>query len=95
LTKFGDILDKYVILKLPLSQYKGTNRTLESDFQIVGSEVREKIRKDEERLLKLYFRNWHAPYHSNLEGWRNESPTTTLLLYRSGIQEKRVTQYIS
>lgn len=78
MTKFGDILDKYVVLKLPLNRYKGTSRTLESDFQIVGSEVREGIRKDEERLLSLYFRHWQAPYHGNLKGWRNDTPVYIL-----------------
>lgn len=78
MTKFGDILDKYVVLKLPLNQYKVTSRTLESGFQIAGPEVRERIRKDEERLLSLYFKNWRAPYSGNLKGWRNESPIYVL-----------------
>ncbi len=69
--EFGDVLDKYVVLKLPISRYKGTDRNLGSDFRIVGSEAREQIRKDEERLLRLYFRHWQAPYSGNLKGWRN------------------------
>lgn len=74
MANFCNILDKYVVLKLPLNRYRGTNHTLESDFQIASSEVREKIRNDEKRLLKLYFYYWQAPYHGNLKGWRNESP---------------------
>ena len=72
--KFGDILDKYVVLKLPLNLYKGTAHTLKSDFQIAGAEVRERIRKDEKRLLRLYFKNWHLPYYCKLKGWRDDSP---------------------
>ena len=53
--KFGDELDKYVVLKLPLNRYKNTSRPLEIGFQIAGLEVRERIKKDEERLLKLNF----------------------------------------
>lgn len=76
--KFGDELDKHVVLKLPLDKYKGTTRTLEAGFEIVGSEVRERIRRDEKRLLKLYFHNWVAPYYGNLKGWRDESPIYVL-----------------
>lgn len=76
--KFGDKLDKYMILKLPLDKYKGKTHTLEVGFQITGSEVRGKIREDEKRLLKSYFRNWVAPYYSNLKGWRDESPIYVL-----------------
>ncbi len=76
--EFGDVLDKYVVLKLPISRYKGTDRNLGSDFRIVGSEAREQIRKDEERLLRLYFRHWQAPYSGNLKGWRNDSPIYVL-----------------
>ncbi len=72
--EFGEELDKYVVLKLPLDKYKGTTRTLEAGFKIAGFEVREKIRKDEKRLLKLYFCNWTAPYYGNLRGWRYDCP---------------------
>ncbi len=87
MTKFGDILDKYVVLKLPLNRYKGKSRNLEIDYQIVGSEVRERIKKDEKRLLKLYFRQWLAPYSGNLKGWRSDSPIYVLYQQRlvSGI----------
>lgn len=76
--KFGDELDKYVVLKLPLDKYKSTTRTLEVGFQIAGSKVRERIWKDEKKLLKLYFCNWKAPYYGNLKGWRDESPIYVL-----------------
>jgi len=76
--KFADELEKYVVLKLALDKYKGTTRTLEAGFQIAGSEVRERIRKDEKRLLKLYFCNWVAPYYGNLKDWRDESPIYVL-----------------
>ena len=72
--KFGDVLDKYVVLKLPLNIHKGTSNILESDFQIAGVEIREEIRNDEKRLLSLYFDNWHLPFYGKLSGWRNDSP---------------------
>jgi GNAT superfamily N-acetyltransferase len=72
--KFGDILDKYVVLKLPLNLNNGSSYTLEPDFQIAGAEVRKKIRNDEKRLLSLYFDNWHMPFYGKLNGWRNNSP---------------------
>ncbi|MFA5393567.1 MAG: GNAT family N-acetyltransferase [Candidatus Ratteibacteria bacterium] len=72
--KFGDELDKYVILKLPLNKYADTASTLKSGFRIAGPEVRKKIRNEEKKLLKLYFRNWMAPYYGNLNGWKINSP---------------------
>ena len=72
--KFGDILDKYVVLKLPLSLNKGPSYTLETGYQIAGAEVREKIRNDEKRLLSLYFENWRLPFYGKLNGWRDDSP---------------------
>lgn len=72
--KFGDILDKYVVLKLPLNLHNYPSHILESDFQIAGAEVREKIRNDEKRLLSLYFDNWRLPFHGKLNGWRDDSP---------------------
>lgn len=77
---FGDELEKYVVLKLHLKDSKIITRTIDSDFKIVGFETRDKIRKDEKKLLKMYFRNWKAPYNSNLKGWRKESPI--YILYR-------------
>lgn len=76
--RFADELDEYVVLKLPLSSYKGTTRTLEDGFQIAGPEVRRRVRKDEKRLLKSYFRNWATPYYSKLKGWREDSPIYVL-----------------
>jgi GNAT superfamily N-acetyltransferase len=72
--KFGDILDKYVVLKLPLNLNNSPTHKLESDYQITGAEVREKIRNDEKRLLSLYFDNWQLPFHGKLNGWRDDSP---------------------
>lgn len=79
---FGDILDKYVVLKLPLNQYIGTTHNLGSDFQIAGAEVRERIRNDEKRFLSLYFKNWFMPYNCKLKGWRDNSP---LYILHNGI----------
>jgi GNAT superfamily N-acetyltransferase len=71
---FGDILNKYIVLSLHVNHYQGTAHTLESDFQIAGSEVREIIKKDEERLLRQYFNRWDLPFSGKLNGWRNDSP---------------------
>lgn len=68
------MLDKYIVLKLPLSLHKVKSHILKSDFQIAGAEVREKIRNDEKRLLSLYFDNWSLPFYGKLNGWRNDSP---------------------
>jgi GNAT superfamily N-acetyltransferase len=72
--KFGDVVDKYLVLKLPLNLHNGPSYTIESDFQIAGAEVREKIRNDEKRLLSLYFENWRLPFYGKLNGWRVDSP---------------------
>ena len=76
--KFGYRLHKYTILKLSLNRYRCTAHCLGIDFQIAGAEVREKIRKDEKRLLKLNFDNWAQAYYGNLKGWRHDSPIYAL-----------------
>lgn len=68
------MLNKYIVLSLPINHYNGTSHTLESDFQIAGAEVREIIKKDEKRLLRLYFDRWDLPFSGKLNGWRNDSP---------------------
>ena len=72
--EFAKEINEYVVLKLPLGSYKGTTCTLEDGFQIAGPEVRRRVRKDEKRLLKSYFRAWATPYYGNLKGWREDSP---------------------
>ena len=76
--KFGEELDRYVVLKLHLDQYRGSARALGTGFKIAASGMRESIRKEEKRLLKLYFPNWEAPYFSKLKGWRTDSPVFML-----------------
>lgn len=76
--KFFDELDEYVVLKLPLDDFKGATKTLERNFEMAGYEVRGKIRKDERKLLKSFFHNWALPYYGTLNGWREDSPIYAL-----------------
>jgi len=72
--KFCSELDKYIVLKLSLDNYKYMPHSLEKGFEIAGAEIKPKIRKDEKRMLKSYFQNWTAPFYGNLKGWRKNSP---------------------
>lgn len=71
---FGEELEEYIILKLPINEYKNKKYSLEDGFEIVGFEARYQIRTEEKKLLQLYFRNWKIPYYNQLKGWRKESP---------------------
>lgn len=72
--EFTSEIDEYVVLKLYLDSYKRSLRELESGYRIAGYESREIIRKKEKQLLKMYFKNWKAPYNGALAGWRIDSP---------------------
>ncbi|MFQ5906494.1 MAG: GNAT family N-acetyltransferase [bacterium] len=76
--EFTSPIEEYVVLKLNLDDYKSTDRTLEEEYTICGSEVREKIRKYEKKLLSRYFENWNGPYEGTLRGWRRDSPIYVL-----------------
>jgi len=76
--EFTQEIDTYIVLKLHLLHYKGTHKKLDKGFQIAGYEIRPKVRKREEQLLKLYFKNWEAPYLGKLFGWREDSPLYVL-----------------
>jgi len=76
--QFADEIDEYVVLKLVLSDYKGTDRPAPPEAEMALPNIRPKIRKDEKRLLRLYFRNWKAPYYGRLPGWREDSPVYML-----------------
>lgn len=76
--EFTAEVSEYTVVKLLLNSYKGTKRTLEEGFKIKDAEIRPKIRSQEKRLLKRYFKNWKAPYNGNLKGWREDSPLYVL-----------------
>jgi len=71
-------IDEYIVLKLVLAEYKGSQRSLLPGFELADLSTRSTIRESEKSLLKLYFRNWEAPYYGRLKGWRDESPIFVL-----------------
>ncbi|MEM3434418.1 MAG: GNAT family N-acetyltransferase, partial [Candidatus Methanomethyliaceae archaeon] len=76
--QFADEINEYIVLKLVLSDYRGTNRPMPPEAEVAHPNIRPKVRKDEKRLLRLYFRNWKAPYYGRLPGWRDDSPVYIL-----------------
>lgn len=76
--EFSQEIDSYIVLKLPLDRYEGTTRSLPPQAQLAPLTMRPGLRKDERRLLKLYFRRWKRPYRGSLPGWREESPVYLL-----------------
>jgi len=77
--KFTAILDEYVILKLELDKYRGTEHSLEEGFHIASGRLGRKARKMERELLESYFTSWAAPYYGRLRGWRADSPVYLML----------------
>jgi GNAT superfamily N-acetyltransferase len=75
---FSAEIDDYIVLKLVLTEYKGSQRSLPPGFEVADANVRSEIRDEEMRLLKLYFRNWRAPYYRRLKGWKDDSPIFVL-----------------
>jgi hypothetical protein len=71
---FGEELDTYVVLKLTLKESRVPKYEVDSNFKLYGVKARSNLRKDEQVLLKRYFRNWKAPYYNQLSGWEKESP---------------------
>lgn len=70
---FSQEKDEYVVLKLPLRDYIGTKHIMPPTIAIADASVRHLVRKDEQRLLKMYFRHWQSPYLGHLPGWRSDS----------------------
>lgn len=71
---FSKESNEYNVLKLTLVNYIGTNRIIPSQAEMAPPSARPKIRKDERRFLRLYFRCWEMPYYGQLPGWRDDSP---------------------
>ena len=73
---FSQELEEYVVLKLSLVDFTGGNRSLPKQFELLKnpSDAEDLIRADEQRLLKLYFRNWQGPFYRQIYGWRVDTP---------------------
>jgi len=76
--EFSAVTDRYIVLKMPVDRYTGTDRVLKDSLVFAGDEMREKIRKEEKRLLKLNFKVWKVPYYRRLPGWRTDTPIYVL-----------------
>lgn len=76
--QFTDVIPEYAILKLVLSDYIGTIRTMPPEAEVAHPSARAKIRKGEKRLLRLCFPLWERPYYGQLPGWRDDSPIYVL-----------------
>ncbi len=81
--EFTSPIDNYVVLKMNLADYKPTSRELPGDYEIRGSEIREKVRRQEAKLLSQNFEHWMGPYEGKLKGWRSDSPI--YVLYRGSL----------
>ncbi len=79
--EFTAELDEYVVLKLRLTEYRGSERALPPDCELADPALRPRWAGQERRLLKRYFRNWKSPHRGRLAGWRADSP---LLVLRAG-----------
>lgn len=71
-------IDKYVVLKLKLEDYRPSERLLSAEFEMADGRLKSEVARDERRLLQRYFRNWKAPYCGQLKGWREDSPIYVL-----------------
>jgi GNAT superfamily N-acetyltransferase len=77
-SEFTSPIDEYVVLKMNLADYRPTTRELPIDYEIRGSEVREKVRRQEVKLLSRNFEHWMGPYEGKLKGWRSDTPIYVL-----------------
>lgn len=75
---FSEEIDEYIVLKLVLAEYVGTDRPVPPEVEIADSSIRHKILKTEKRLLKSFFKHWKEPYRGKLLGWRDDSPIYVL-----------------
>ena len=73
-SNFTAKIDRYVVLKLALGDYTGSWRELAPGFDLLEPGFEGNFAADEQRLLKLYFHNWRAPYERRLYGYRDNSP---------------------
>ena len=71
---FDEETDAYVVLKLLLSDYKETERSMPAEGAITSPPLRSQARRHEKQLLKSNFRHWKVPYTASLPGWRDDSP---------------------
>jgi GNAT superfamily N-acetyltransferase len=75
---FTALIDEYIVLKMPLDDYKPTSRGLPEGYRVHGAEVRDNVREDEAALLAKNFEHWSGPYEGTLKGWRENSPMYVL-----------------
>ena len=75
---FTDEIDRYVVLKLALADYRPGGAGLPSGFRLAGGEARRALRAQEKNVLRRLFRRWRVPYHGLLPGWRHDSPLYAL-----------------
>ena len=76
--EFTAEIEDYVVLKLRLEEYRPGGRPLPEGFELADWTARERVAREEKRLLKSYFRNWKAPLRGRLRGWRQDSPIYVL-----------------
>ena len=72
---FCNEINKYIVLRLFLVNYKQSKRQLAKEYEVKGGEIRNEVRTKEQLLLKKYFKNWSIPYEGKLKGWSEDSPT--------------------
>jgi len=76
--EFTAEIDRYVVLKLVLDEFRGRPKPLGPGLTLAGAERRSAVARTEKRLLQSYFRNWKAPHRGRLKGWREDSPIYAL-----------------
>jgi len=72
-SRFIDEIDKYVVLKLVLSNFRDSKHPFPLDAFFLSEEIPVEIRQKEKQLLHFYFKHWKIPYYRKLPGWRNDS----------------------
>ena len=75
---FTDEIDRYVVLKLALADYRPGGAGLPAGFRLAGGAARHALRSQEKAVLRRLFRRWRVPYHGLLPGWRRDSPLYAL-----------------
>ncbi len=75
---FSGERDAYIILKLPLDRYRGTERPLPDGYRIGPPQLDAKQRQQERALLRENFRNWEGPFSRQTPGWRTDTPVYVL-----------------
>ncbi|HEX6883509.1 MAG TPA: GNAT family N-acetyltransferase [Planctomycetota bacterium] len=72
-------IDRYVVLKLDLSAYRGSGRLPPPGCRLADPERGRSVARAERRLLRRNFRHWKAAFRGRLRGWR---PDSRLLVLR-------------